>query len=262
MKGEMYNVNEENRPSYYAIIPSNVRYCEELKYPERLLYGEITALAGKEGYCFATNKYFAELYHVIPGTISRWISHLENLGFVKVEIIKDGRNQIIERRIYIDNVHRDIILYTYKQDKQYPYEQNEQYPISRIAQYNNINNRIDRFFNYIIKGEKQNPENMTSVQEVKFMEILEKLELNYTEELLKIFTEDNIEKLKIIIYALKDLSISNRSILLNRATREKLIYVYDNCKNKQEEYQDTGKEIKNFFEYYYISLIKELEKAR
>lgn len=155
MKGEMYNVNEENRPSYYAIIPSNVRYCEELKYPERLLYGEITALAGKEGYCFATNKYFAELYHVIPGTISRWISHLENLGFVKVEIIKDGRNQIIERRIYIDNVHRDIILYTYKQDKQYPYEQNEQYPISRIAQYNNINNRIDRFFNYIIKGKNK-----------------------------------------------------------------------------------------------------------
>ena len=42
---------------------------------------------------------------------------------------------------------------------------------------------------------------MTSVQEVKFMEILEKLELNYTEKLLKIFTEDNIEKLKIIIYA-------------------------------------------------------------
>ena len=61
---------------------------------------------------------------------------------------------------------------------------------------------------------------------------------------------------------MKDLSISNRSILLNRATREKLIYVYDNCKNKQEEYQDTSKEINNFFEYYYISLIKELEKAR
>lgn len=262
MKGEMYNVKEENRPSYYAIIPSNVRYCEELKYPERLLYGEITALAGKEGYCFATNKYFAELYHVIPGTISRWISHLENLGFVKVEIIKDERSQIIERRIYIDDVHRDIIPYTYKQNKQYPYKQNEQYPISRIAQYNNINNRIDRFFNYIIKKESENPENMTSVQELKFMESLEKLEFNYTEDLIKIFTEDNIEKLKIIIYALKDLSISNRSILLNRATREKLIYVYDNCKNKQEEYQDTSKEINNFFEYYYISLIKELEKAR
>jgi hypothetical protein len=134
--------------------------------------------------------------------------------------------------------------------------------MSQKRQDNNINIKIDRLFNYIIKKESENPENMTSVQEVKFMEILEKLELNYTEELLKIFTEDNIEKLKIIIYALKDLSISNRSILLNRATREKLIYVYDNCKNKQEEYQDTSKEINNFFEYYYISLIKELEKAR
>jgi len=40
-------VNEEKQPSYYAIIPSEVRYCEELKYLERLMYGEITALAGK-----------------------------------------------------------------------------------------------------------------------------------------------------------------------------------------------------------------------
>ena len=86
-------MNEENRPSYYAIIPSEVRYCEELKYPERLLYGEITALSGKEGYCFATNKYFAELYHVIPGTISRWVSHLERLGFIKTEIITDERKR-------------------------------------------------------------------------------------------------------------------------------------------------------------------------
>ena len=120
----MQNVNEQNRPAYYAIIPSEVRYCEELKYPERLLYGEITALAGKEGYCFATNKYFAELYHVIPGTISRWISHLEKLGFIKTEIITDDRNQILERRIYINNIYRDTMPYTYKQNKQYPYEQN------------------------------------------------------------------------------------------------------------------------------------------
>ena len=147
-------MNEQNTPSYYAIIPSEVRYCEELKYAERLLYGEITALAGREGYCFATNKYFAELYNVIPGTISRWISHLENLGFVNIEIIKDNRNQILERRIYINDIHRDFITNTYKQNEQYPYKQNKQYPISRIAQYNNINNRIDRFFNYIIKQTK------------------------------------------------------------------------------------------------------------
>lgn len=90
--GVMLYVNEQNnKPAYYAIIPSSVRYCEELKFAERLLYGEITALTGKEGYCFATNKYFSELYGVIPGTISRWISHLERLGFIKVEIIRNSK---------------------------------------------------------------------------------------------------------------------------------------------------------------------------
>lgn len=39
-------------------------------------------------------------------------------------------------------------------------------PISRNAQYNNINNRIDRFFNYIIKKEKQTFEKMTQDEEM------------------------------------------------------------------------------------------------
>ncbi len=254
-------MNEQNTPSYYAIIPSSVRYCEELKYAERLLYGEITALAGKEGFCFATNKYFAELYHVIPGTISRWISHLEDLEFVNIDIIKDEKNQILERRIYINDIHRDFMTNTYKQNEQYPYKQNKQYPMSRIAQYNNINNRIDRFFNYIIKKEKQNPENFTKDEEIEFRRLLEKIEFNYTEELIKIFTKENIEKLKIIIYALKELFVSSKKQLISKAKRDNLLFLYDNCKNIQKEYQGTIKEINNFFEYYYISLIRDLEKS-
>lgn len=69
----------ENEASYYAIIPSSVRYNKELKFPERLLYGEITALLSKKGYCFAGNKYFADLYNVTTETVSRWISHLNKL---------------------------------------------------------------------------------------------------------------------------------------------------------------------------------------
>ena len=248
-------MNEESKIGYYAVIPSTVLFNEELKSNEKLLYAVITALANKEGYCYASNNYLADLFNPKAHTISNWISHLNKLNFVYVDLIRNNKNEIIQRRIYINDI-------PYVTKMTYPYTIKMSEGMSQKRQDNNINIKIDRLFNYIIKKESENPENMTSVQEVKFMEILEKLELNYTEELLKIFTEDNIEKLKIIIYALKDLSISNRSILLNRATREKLIYVYDNCKNKQEEYQDTSKEINNFFEYYYISLIKELEKAR
>ena len=87
------------KPNYYAIIPATVRYSK-LKPHAKLLYGEITALASKEGYCFASNRYFANLYEVTKNTISSWISDLNKEGFITVQIIKEG-NQVIERRIGI-----------------------------------------------------------------------------------------------------------------------------------------------------------------
>lgn len=152
----MPNVNIEKQPSYYAIIPASVRYDERLKYPERLLYGEITALIGKEGYCFASNSYFANLYGVIPGTISRWISHLAKLKYIKVELIKNEKNEIIQRKIYITDIScREFVQNNYEPKSTYPYKQNSLYPIGRKAKDNNINIRIDRFFTYIIK--RRNP---------------------------------------------------------------------------------------------------------
>ena len=54
-------MSEECTVSYYAIIPANVRYDNELTEKAKLLYGEITCLSNKEGYCFALNNYFAIL---------------------------------------------------------------------------------------------------------------------------------------------------------------------------------------------------------
>lgn len=218
-------------------------------------------MTGKEGYCFATNKYFSKLYNVIPGTISRWINHLEDLGFIEVEIIRNDKKQVLERRIYIKDNYKEFIRNTYEQNKQYPYEQNGIYPISENAKNNNINIKIDRFFNYIINNSGNNPENMKENQESQFYELLEKVEFNYTKELLEMYTEENIDKIKIIIYALKELLMSNRNILISKVTRAKLLAIYDTCKDIQKECQFTNRKINNFFEYYYISLIRELEKA-
>ncbi len=87
-------------PNYYAIIPANVRYSD-LKPNAKLLYGEITALSNKHGFCFASNKYFSELYKVNKNTISSWISDLKNYGFVTVKIERNVNNQITKRCIGI-----------------------------------------------------------------------------------------------------------------------------------------------------------------
>ena len=253
----MPNVNEEKQVAYYAIIPATIRYDERLKYAERLLYGEITALIGKEGYCFATNSYFANLYNVIPGTISRWISHLSKLGYINVELIKNDKKEITERRIYITDIScRKIVQDTYKQNSTYPYKQNKQYPISQKAK----DIKIDRFFNLIINNNiselKKEFKEIQIYQE--FYELLIKFEFNYTEEIIKTFRDENIEKLKIIIYTLKEMFYKNKR-LLQKATRENFLDVYENCKSFENSYKNTENEIRNFFDYYYTSLVRKLE---
>lgn len=88
-------------PNYYSIIPAKVRYDKELKANEKLLYGEISALSNKNGYCNAGNTYFAELYGVHKKTISEWVTHLKNKGYIEVEIVYEDK-KIVERRIYIE----------------------------------------------------------------------------------------------------------------------------------------------------------------
>lgn len=93
----------KEQPSYYSIIPANVRYDKDLKANEKLLYAEITSLTQKSGICYASNNYFAELYGVAAETVSRWISNLEKKGYIKRELIyKEGTKEIINRFITIN----------------------------------------------------------------------------------------------------------------------------------------------------------------
>lgn len=90
------------KPNYYAIIPGNVRYDPELKDKAKLLYGEITALSNKEGYCYASNNYFAELYGVSTRTIIRMINSLVNKGYLnRITVYKKGTKEVIQRKLYL-----------------------------------------------------------------------------------------------------------------------------------------------------------------
>ena len=89
------------KPSYYAIIPSTVRYSDEITSFQKLLFAEITSLTNSKGYCWANNHYFAKLYNKHITTISKNISSLAREGFINVEVIRDINNKVSERKIKI-----------------------------------------------------------------------------------------------------------------------------------------------------------------
>lgn len=92
----------ERPAGYYAVIPASVRYDNHLPPNAKLLYGEISALTSREGFCFATNQYFADLYKTSTKSISRWVSALEQQGYIASVVERDeSTSQITGRKIYL-----------------------------------------------------------------------------------------------------------------------------------------------------------------
>lgn len=95
------NMEKSREPSYYAIIPAEVRYDKTLRPTAKLLYGEISALTGRNGYCWATNQYFADLYQVSEKTVTEWVTQLQKAGYIKTELIRNEKGMVTGRKIYL-----------------------------------------------------------------------------------------------------------------------------------------------------------------
>jgi hypothetical protein len=147
-----------DEPSYYAVIPANVRYDKNLKANEKLLYGEIAALSNKNGYCWASNNYFAELYGVSKIAVSGWINNLCKAGYITSEVHRDERNQVTERIIAIN------------QNVNTPIKENVNTPIKENFKENNtsINNTsMNKKKGASAPKEKRERFSAPSVQEIK-----------------------------------------------------------------------------------------------
>lgn len=151
-----------NKVGYYSIIPSKILYNKELKANEKLLYAMITSLACKEGYCFATNNYFAEELGVHPKTISSWISDLREKNYLKVDIVRNENKQIIQRKIYINDV-------PYPLNNGYQYQSKNGQAINQKMEGNNI--KYNNKYNKVQKKYISSYENQREYNE-KFLESL------------------------------------------------------------------------------------------
>ena len=154
-------------PGYYGILPANIRYDKNLKPMEKIMYSELTALSNKNGYCNATNSYFAELYEVGKNTVSLWVSDLEKAGYIKTKLIYEpGTKNIKERRIYIAN----------------PITKNNDTPITKNREDNNTSiNNTSRILKEKYKKEKSKNEVETYINDLKLNDDYKQLLFRYVE---------------------------------------------------------------------------------
>lgn len=89
----------------YAICFNEWALDPTIKNDLRLLI-IISSLSAEKGYCYASNKYLAELFSTTEETISRKIKNLENKKYIDIEYGKRG-SQVISRKIRLTKISMD-----------------------------------------------------------------------------------------------------------------------------------------------------------
>jgi hypothetical protein len=105
---EIINDEEIEYPSFYAIIPASVRYDKDLPSKAALMYGEITALSSRYGFCWAKNSYFAKLYDRDESTITKWLGMLIKKGHIKTFAMNIQQGSL--RLIMLPETTREQVL--------------------------------------------------------------------------------------------------------------------------------------------------------
>lgn len=106
---------QTENPGYYAVLPAEVRYDKNLSLLEKMLFAEITALSNKEGFCWAGNRYFADLYDRNEKYISGVLANLAKKGYIRIDIDKAAGNV---RKIYI-GIQEKLTTYSEKPEEGY-----------------------------------------------------------------------------------------------------------------------------------------------
>lgn len=92
--------NECARAQIYLLLPVLAVDDERINDGEVLLLAEIMALANNTGYCYASNAYLMKKRRISQSTLTSRLGNLKKYGYIKVELIKDDKGCVKERRIY------------------------------------------------------------------------------------------------------------------------------------------------------------------
>ncbi len=100
-------MSKEKAKKHYLNINSDILTDDSIDDGTKLVYAEIIALSQLKGFCYASNRYFANKFSKSISTINRRLSKLEKAGYIKRDSIKNENNVVVERRIYVTNQETD-----------------------------------------------------------------------------------------------------------------------------------------------------------
>ena len=76
----------------YSLIPISILRDNRLTSLEKLLLIQIISLCKQKGYCWATNKYFAELNNVSRTTISKSVNNIATSNYINIQYEQQNLN--------------------------------------------------------------------------------------------------------------------------------------------------------------------------
>ena len=90
------------KPGYWAVIPARIRYDDQIPPNAKLLYAEISSMIGPDGYCWATDEYFAKVFQFAERTVRDLMAKLKAAGYIRIEEERGQHKVLRYRRIYAE----------------------------------------------------------------------------------------------------------------------------------------------------------------
>jgi DNA-binding Lrp family transcriptional regulator len=97
-----------NDSSYFVMFPS--KYLEVLSARKCILMGVLIGLSKREGYAYPSNQTLSKIMNVSMDSIQRDLQSLEELKYIKRQVERNDKKEIISRKIYILDLTADLRL--------------------------------------------------------------------------------------------------------------------------------------------------------
>jgi DNA-binding Lrp family transcriptional regulator len=92
---------------YYVQFP--LILLDHVNMRQAVLFGIITSMTNKHGYCYAHNETLAEIVKTHLTTLKNDLQRLEKLGAIRREVVRNEKKEIIKRKIFIQHTFLDKI---------------------------------------------------------------------------------------------------------------------------------------------------------